>query len=282
MVFVIFCAHEMAAVYASQLRLDQHINRVSFGTMTIKHKWTTMQQWVINNWESYLVVHVGQVPTVTFNRNQDTLLPYTAFSVPGTNFISLPLGKALNYGQKPLAAMTRLILQFSNPSNTVIDTFASTHTTSLAALLAHCHSIAFEASQEQWTAAQSHLPILFDKHSTEEPEEEEPPSEPPVEIQPEAEQPPAPVYSYSPPQSYDPTVLQTTTTATTTSSSSSAPASSEYMHTCVICGQSSDKDNIEICLNTNCSNYLHTRCFPVKGQQLCSKKCKKTKFAPDE
>jgi hypothetical protein len=25
--------------------------------MKVKRSWTTMQQWVVNNWESYLIIH---------------------------------------------------------------------------------------------------------------------------------------------------------------------------------------------------------------------------------
>ena len=64
-----------------------------------------MQQWVVNNWESYLIICCGGVATLTFNHNQDTLLPYTAFTVPAPQFITRPNGKALNSGQKPLEAM---------------------------------------------------------------------------------------------------------------------------------------------------------------------------------
>ena len=100
MVFVIFCAHEKASHYAERLKQDPQVSGVSFGAMQVERQWTTMQQWVINNWESYLIIRCGAVPTLTFHRIQDTLLPYTTFTVPAPQLITRP-----NSGQKPLEAM---------------------------------------------------------------------------------------------------------------------------------------------------------------------------------
>jgi hypothetical protein len=161
----------MAAHYTDHLHQDPHINHVAFSAMTIERSWTTMQKWVINNWESYLIIHCGGINNLTFNHNQEDLLPYTAFTAPPCQFITTPDGKSINYGQKPVEAMQCLILQFSNPSNMIINAFAGMHTTSLTALLCHCHSIAFKASQEQWTSVQAMLPDKFLALSDEHPGE---------------------------------------------------------------------------------------------------------------
>ena len=100
MVFIIFCAHEKASHYAEQLKQDPQVSGVSFGAMQVECQWTMMQQWVVNNWESYLIICCGGVATLTFNCKQDTLLPYTTFTVPAPQLITRP-----NSGQKPLEAM---------------------------------------------------------------------------------------------------------------------------------------------------------------------------------
>ncbi len=104
--------------------------------------------------------------------------------------------------------MQHLVLQFSNPGDMIIDAFASMHTTSLAALLCHHHSIAFKASQEQWTSTQATLPDQFLALSDERPAEAD------LSDLREAANLPKPL-STPPSPSYDPTSTSQTSTLQT-------------------------------------------------------------------
>jgi hypothetical protein len=268
MVFVIFCAHLMAGLYAECLCQDLHVAHVAFGAMTVQRTWTTMQKWVMNNWELYLIICCGGINDLIFNCNQDDLLLYTSFTAPPCWFITTLDGKSANYGQKPVEAMQRLVLQFLNLGDTIIDAFTGTHTSSLAALLCHCNSIMFEASQEQWTAAQAILPDCFlvlsdaklrpNKKSKEEmPDLQNTTSLPALEST-----PPSP--------SFDPT-SSLMTTSSLTAPLKDEPSPDRNLLCCVKCHKIDDEENLKICLDPNCLKHFHVACSP--DGKRCSTAC---------
>jgi hypothetical protein len=268
MVFVIFCAQSMAGLYAKCLHQDPHITHMAFGAMTVQHAWTTMQKWVMNNWESYLIIHCSGINDLIFNHNQDNLLLYTLFTAPPCWFVMTPDGKSVNYGQKPVEAMQCLVLQFLNLGNTIIDAFAGTHTSSLAALLCHCNSIMFEASQEQWTAAQAILPDHFLALSNAKPR----PNKKSKEEMPDLwDSTGLPVLELTPPSPlFDPTLSPLTTSSSTAPLKDEPSPDGNSLH-CAKCHKINDEENLEICLDPNCLKHFHVACSP--DGKRCSTAC---------
>jgi hypothetical protein len=268
MVFVIFCVHLMAGLYAKCLCQDLHVAHVAFGAMTVQRTWTTMQKWVMNNWELYLIVHCSGVNNLIFNCNQDNILPYTSFTAPPCQFVTTPDGKSVNYSQKPVEAMLHLVLQFSNPGDTIINAFTGTHTSSLAALLCHCNSIAFKASQEQWTAAQAILPDCFLVLSNAKPRPNEKSEEEMPDLWNAAG---LPALESTPPSPlFDPT-SSLMTTSSLTAPLKDEPSPDGNLLRCAKCHKIDNEENLEICLDPNCLKHFHVACSP--DGKRCSTAC---------
>jgi len=123
--------HSIIGDYAKAIKADGNIVDIRFGAMTIRYKYKSSQAWMTNNCESYLIIWFGSPNEVVFH--QSPQLP-SFLSFASKPPVSLKSGDhPVNYAVKPVDAMRCFIKMFSNPGDTVIDAFAGTHTTSIAA-----------------------------------------------------------------------------------------------------------------------------------------------------
>jgi len=267
-VIILLGEHLIIGDYAKAIKSDDDSVDISFGAITIRYK--SPQAWLNNNWESYLIIQFGSPKEVVFHWSSQ--LP-SFLSFASKPPVSLKSGDhPVNYAVKPVDTMRRFIKMFSNPGDTVIDAFAGTHTTSIAALLENRNAIAIEADQSQWLNAQNrvkevvnstldHMPISSSPSSSHSRRNSSEEKKATSAIQPS---PVAPVQSPQlistpSPASLDTSMDEFFQQLPQPPSTSSVPSSNQVV--CIICKHPAEKEeNIEICSDVSCLAHSHQAC----------------------
>jgi hypothetical protein len=278
MVVILFGEHSIIGDYAKAIKADDDSVDISFGAMTIRYNYKSPQAWMTNNWESYLIIRFGSINEVVFHRSPE-LPSFLSFSSKPPVVIKSG-DHPVNYAVKPVDAMRRFIKTFSNPGDTVIDAFAGTHTTSIAALLENRNAIAIEADQSQWLSAQhhvkevvnsmlDHMPISSSPSTRRKSSEKKKPTS---AFQPS---PLAPVRSPQLISTPSPAFLDTSMDEfflqlPQPPSTSTVPSSNQVV--CIICKQPAEKEeDMEICSDVSCMAHAHHACGQFdNGRFVCS------------
>jgi len=178
--------------------------------------------------------------------------------------------------------MRCFIEMFSNPGDTVIDAFAGTHTTSIAALLKNRNAIAIEADQSQWLNAQNHVKEVVNRtldhmpissspsssHSRRKSSEEKK-STAALQPSPEAPVQSPQLISTPSPASLDTCMDEFFQQLPQSPSTTSIPSSNQVV--CIICKHPAEKEeNLEICFDVSCLAHAHQACGHLdNGRIVC-------------
>jgi len=115
---ILFGQHSIIGDYAKAIKADDDSVEICFGAMTIRYKYKSPQAWIINYWESYLIICFGSPKEVVFH--QSPKLP-SFLSFASKPPVPLKSGShTVNYAVKPVDAMQCFIKMFSNPGDTVM------------------------------------------------------------------------------------------------------------------------------------------------------------------
>lgn len=149
---VIFCNHSMTSAYAQAL-LGLYKNKgisIMYSAMIREDFFGGGKSWFVNNWESYLLIRFGSLEEIPFNPSSVLAQCGTAIKAEPVEWIKIFGNRPVNFAQKPLGPLHNFIKQLSNPADVILDAFAGTGSTSVAALQLHRSTIAIKSDPTQF------------------------------------------------------------------------------------------------------------------------------------